>query len=103
MEPNPIYLDFNATTPLDESVIEVIGDSCRQFWANPSSSYQSGRKSKEVVDRARSQIGLMIGASNPDREITFTSGGTEVECCQHFIFCQFQTNLSKFIFRMKQQ
>jgi cysteine sulfinate desulfinase/cysteine desulfurase-like protein len=77
MESSPIYLDFNATTPLDESVIEVIGVSCRQFWANPSSSYESGRRSKEVVDKARKQIGLMIGAANPEREITFTSGGTE--------------------------
>ena len=74
----PVYLDYNATTPLDESVIKVIESSCRHFWGNPSSSYESGRRAKEVVDKARKQIGLMIGATLPDKEITFTSGGTEV-------------------------
>ena len=80
----PVYLDYNATTPLDESVIKVIETSCRQFWGNPSSSYESGRKAKEVVDKAREQIGLMVGAQFPGKEITFTSGGTEVEFFECF-------------------
>ena len=71
-------MDFNATTPLDQSVVKVIETTCRQFWGNPSSSYERGRRAKEVVDVARSQVGLMVGAAYPEKEITFTSGGTEV-------------------------
>jgi cysteine sulfinate desulfinase/cysteine desulfurase-like protein len=56
----------------------LIEETSRLFWANPSSSYESGRNAKRVVDNARVQIGKMIGAQFPDREITFTSGGTEV-------------------------
>jgi cysteine sulfinate desulfinase/cysteine desulfurase-like protein len=76
--PPAVYLDYNATTPLDSSVIKVIEESSRLFWANPSSNYESGRKAKNVVETARGLIGQMIGAHFPDREITFTSGGTEV-------------------------
>jgi cysteine sulfinate desulfinase/cysteine desulfurase-like protein len=72
-----VYLDNNATTPLDESVVQAIETASREFWGNPSSSYETGRKAKQAVDRARAQIGHMIGAPHPEREITFTSGGTE--------------------------
>ena len=73
-----IYLDYNATTPLDASVVNVVEATSREFWGNPSSGYERGRRAKEVVERARGQVGQMVGASNPETEITFTSGGTEV-------------------------
>ena len=75
---SPIYLDYNATTPLDTSVIKVVEETSRLFWANPSSGYEKGRSAKRVVENARGLVGQMIGAQFPDREITFTSGGTEV-------------------------
>ena len=73
-----IYLDNNATTPLDTSVVDVVEATSREFWGNPSSGYERGRRAKEVVERARGQVGQMVGASIPETEITFTSGGTEV-------------------------
>ena len=73
-----IYLDYNATTPMDASVIEIVEATSREFWGNPSSGYERGVRAKNVVERARRQVGEMIGAANPETEIIFTSGGTEV-------------------------
>lgn len=70
-----IYLDFNATTPVDSEVQEEICSTLKKFWANPSSSYDSGKEAKNVVENARSLVAEMVGA-RPD-EIIFTSGGTE--------------------------
>ena len=39
---NMIYLDYNATTPLEEEVLEAITDTLRDAWGNPSSSYEAG-------------------------------------------------------------
>lgn len=73
-----LYFDYNATTPLDEAVVGSIVDALTNFWANPSSSYPVGRHAKVAVDGARSQVASAVGCKHPDREITFTSGGTEV-------------------------
>lgn len=70
-----IYLDFNATTPVDSEVQDEICSTLKTFWANPSSSYDSGKEAKHVVENARSLVAEMVGA-RPD-EIIFTSGGTE--------------------------
>lgn len=72
-----VYLDYNATCPLDPEVIYAIQRSCVEDWGNPSSSYQSGQKAKLAVDKARQSVAQMIGSLN-SIEITFVSGGTEV-------------------------
>ncbi len=72
---NPIYLDYNATTPLDPAVIETITCALREQWGNPSSSYVYGKAAHDVVDRARRQIAELLHAQ--PEEIIFTSGGTE--------------------------
>jgi len=53
MPDQKVYLDFNATTPIDESVISVIEESCRMAWGNPSSNYLTGKTAKAVVEKAR--------------------------------------------------
>ncbi|XP_055863583.1 selenocysteine lyase-like [Biomphalaria glabrata] len=70
-----VYLDYNATTPLAPEVIDVITESLREAWGNPSSSHELGCKAKEVISLARTQVANMIGANISD--IIFTSGGTE--------------------------
>jgi cysteine desulfurase len=70
-----IYLDYNASTPVDPSVAEVIRPHIEKHYGNPSSSHAMGRAGREAVDRARTQVARMLNAS-PD-EIIFTSGGTE--------------------------
>ena len=89
-----VYLDYNATTPIDPEVCEVISRSCLEDWGNPSSSYSTGKKAADVLARARAQIADMIGAASPEREITFTSGGTEVRVlalrCSYEEICCFR-------------
>lgn len=72
---NPIYLDYNATTPVDPEVVEEMLPFIHYSFGNPSSSYSIGRKNKEAIARARQQVAALINA-DPD-EIVFTSGGTE--------------------------
>jgi len=50
-----IYLDYNATTPLDKSVVEAISSSCEENWGNPSSTYKRGQIAKNAIQIARSQ------------------------------------------------
>lgn len=70
----PIYLDYNATTPLDPRVKEdMIG--AMDLWKNPSSSYSG--EVKEAIEKARKSVGEMIGVREWKKEIIFTSGGTE--------------------------
>ncbi|XP_063409504.1 selenocysteine lyase-like isoform X2 [Mytilus trossulus] len=70
-----VYLDYNATTPLESEVIGAITNSLTEAWGNPSSSHDAGIKAKKVIDEARYNVANMIGAKSSD--IIFTSGGTE--------------------------
>ncbi|KAJ7385021.1 hypothetical protein OS493_018710 [Desmophyllum pertusum] len=70
-----IYLDYNATTPLEPTVLTAIHDALRDAWGNPSSSYTAGKKASHMIKQARSSVANMIGAL--DSDIIFTSGGTE--------------------------
>ncbi len=70
-----IYLDFNATTPLEDSVVEAMWPYLKEHHGNPSSGHALGRKMRSAIDRAREQVARLLGAS-PD-EIVFTSGGSE--------------------------
>lgn len=69
-----IYLDHNATTPIDEEVKKAMSDAF-QLFGNPSSSHSIGRAAKAAVDSARKQVADLISCD--PSEIIFTSGGTE--------------------------
>lgn len=71
----PIYLDYNATTPIDHEVAEVIKPYLEEFFGNPSSSHWYGIRAKKAIEIARSQVADLLGCQ-PD-EIIFTSGGSE--------------------------
>jgi cysteine desulfurase len=71
----PIYLDYNATTPLDPEVIEAMQPFLREHFGNPSSTHAYGRAAREAVERARAQVSALIGAGSD--EIVFTGGGSE--------------------------
>ena len=70
-----IYLDYNATTPLDEEVLAAMQPYLTNNFGNASSSHTEGRIALDAVEQARSQIATAINA-NPN-EIIFTSSGTE--------------------------
>jgi cysteine desulfurase len=71
----PIYLDYNATTPLDPDVVEAMLPYLKEHYGNPSSTHSLGKAAHDAVERARQQVAQLIGAQ-PD-EIVFTGGGTE--------------------------
>jgi len=72
---NPIYLDYNATTPIAPEVAEAMKPYLDAYFGNPSSSHIFGRETKQAVENARR---LMAGLLNAKlSEIIFTSGGTE--------------------------
>lgn len=71
----PIYLDYNATTPIDPMVIDAIQPYLESHFGNPSSAHIFGATSRIAVEKARKQVAVLLNA-RPD-EIVFTSGGTE--------------------------
>jgi cysteine desulfurase len=78
----PIYLDYNATTPIDPAVRDAMlpflgasGDAPLGHYGNPSSTHALGRFAHDAVEAARVQVARLL-AAQPD-EIVFTSGGTE--------------------------
>jgi len=71
----PLYFDHNATTPLLPEVVDAMVPYLTTHFGNPSSGHAYGRAAKAAVERARAQLGALVGAA-PD-EVIFTSGGTE--------------------------
>ena len=71
----PIYLDYNASTPIAPEVLEVMTSVFREVHGNPLSMHAFGVAARRVVETARAEVAASIGAE-PD-EIVFTSGGTE--------------------------
>ena len=70
-----IYLDHNATTPLDPLVAERIAQALREVWGNASSVHHFGQQAKAALDEARGAVAGLLGADAS--EIVFTCGGTE--------------------------
>lgn len=72
-----VYLDNNATTPLDPRVAEKMAAFLKEHFGNPSSLYPIGRKAKEIVTESREAVAGFLGAHRS--EITFTGSGTEAD------------------------
>ncbi|MDR1412473.1 MAG: cysteine desulfurase [Actinomycetes bacterium] len=72
------YLDYAATTPVDERVIEVMLPYFNQEFGNPNSLYKIGRDAFHALEAARETVATGIGAERPG-EVIFTSGGTEAD------------------------
>jgi cysteine desulfurase len=70
-----IYFDHNATTPIDERVLEAMLPFLKAFYGNPSSLYRHGRLARSAIDSAREQISNLVGVQ--PSQLIFTSGGTE--------------------------
>jgi len=71
----PIYLDYNATTPVDPQVLKAMLPFLREHFGNPSSGHEYGRISKSAIGKAKKQVAELIGSEHS--EVVFTNGGTE--------------------------
>jgi len=71
----PIYLDYNATTPLDREVISSMQPALSELFGNPSSAHRFGYDARKAVEVAREQVAGLLNCL--PEEIVFTSGGTE--------------------------
>jgi len=76
-----IYLDNNASTPMDPEVREAVS-AAMDAYGNPSSVHSYGRRARRVVEEARDEVARLVGA-RPE-EIFFTSGGTEANALAIF-------------------
>src|SRR5512141_451690 len=70
-----IYLDYNATTPLDPAVRRAMLPFLERTWGNPSSVHHVGREARAALDDARDRAARVLGTK--PSELVFTSGGTE--------------------------
>jgi cysteine desulfurase len=73
----PIYLDYNATTPVDPAVVRAALPYIETEFGNPSSSHAYAEQPRAAVTRARSQLAQLLGAQ--PQEIVFTGGGSEAD------------------------
>ena len=72
---HPVYLDYNATTPIDPEVVKGMIPYIDTFYGNPSSAYSIGQSNREAIEKAREQVAELINCK--PEEIFFTSCATE--------------------------
>jgi cysteine desulfurase len=75
LQNSPIYLDYNATTPVDPAVADAILPYLTKHFGNPSSTHQYGRATRQAVDTAREQVAQLLGCASS--EVIFTGCGSE--------------------------
>jgi len=71
----PIYLDYNATTPVDPAVVDAMEPYLRDHFGNPSSDHAYGYRTRSAVQTAREQLAALLGAA--PEEVIFTGSGSE--------------------------
>ncbi|MGC9397541.1 MAG: cysteine desulfurase family protein [Anaerolineae bacterium] len=71
----PIYLDYNATTPIAPEVAQAMKPYLYEHFGNPSSNHSYGTTARRAVEKARAQVAALLGCR--PAEVIFTSGGTE--------------------------
>ncbi|MCX6352656.1 MAG: aminotransferase class V-fold PLP-dependent enzyme, partial [Bacteroidetes bacterium] len=72
-----VYFDNAATTPIEPRVAEAMHDVMLNYFGNPSSIHEEGRKARSLIEKARKTVATLLGVS--PGEIFFTSGGTEAD------------------------
>lgn len=75
LQNGPIYLDYNATTPVDPQVATAMSPFLSTHFGNPSSAHAYGRASHEAIGMAREQVAQILGCAAD--EIVFTGSGSE--------------------------
>lgn len=71
----PVYLDYNASTPIAPEVATAMREAMDEAFGNPSSQHWAGAPARRIVETARQQVAALLGCA--PREVVFTSGGSE--------------------------
>lgn len=77
LRPGPIYLDYNATTPVDPRVLDAMLPYLTGQFGNPSSTHHYGRAPHAALERARAQVASLLGARTD--EVAFMGSGSEAD------------------------
>jgi cysteine desulfurase len=72
---NPVYLDYNASTPIDPTVVAAMRPFLEGDFGNPSSGHWASTRAKAALDNARGQVAALLGCASD--EVVLTSGGSE--------------------------
>jgi cysteine desulfurase len=96
-----VYLDYSATTPVKDAVLQAMIPYFTQNFGNPSSLYTIGQESKQALEEARERVAALIGAS--PREIFFTSSGTEADNWAVIESAEFRAKKGKHIITTKME
>jgi len=83
---DPIYLDYAATTPVRDEVLDAMAPHLSGGFGNPSSIHRWGREAREALEGAREEVARVIGAR--PSEVTFVRGGTESDNLALFGWCE---------------
>ncbi|MCL1981598.1 MAG: cysteine desulfurase NifS [Clostridiales bacterium] len=94
-----VYLDYSATTPVKKEVLQEMLPFFSEGFGNPSSLYSPGQASKEAIATARMRLASLIGAS--EREVFFTSSGTEADNWAILGACDAQSKKGKHVITTK--
>jgi len=80
-----IYLDNAATTPMDAEVVDLMAETMRLCYGNPSSIHFLGRETRILIEKARKTMAALLGCA--PSELFFTSGGTESDnmICRYLV------------------
>ncbi len=92
---DPIYLDYNATTAIDDAVLDNMLTTYRDNYGNPSSAHDIGQTASDSLEEARESVMELINAKSGD--LVFTSGGTESNNLALFGFLENYQNMSNHI------
>ncbi len=93
--PRHVYLDYNATTPVDPAVRDAMLPFLGENFGNAGSVHTPGQRARAAVDTARESVAALIGAD--PKEIVFTSGGTEADNLALFGAVAASTKLRKHV------
>lgn len=94
-----IYLDYSATTPVDEEVLNSYMECCRRYPGNPNSLHKLGVESKRLMDSATKQVANLLGCKK--EEVIFTSGASEANSLALMGVIEFYKNRGKHIVTTK--
>lgn len=94
-----IYLDYSATTPVDEEVLDSYIKCCRNYSGNPNSLHKLGVESKKLMDSATEQVANLLGCK--PSEVIFTSGASESNNLALIGVCEYYKNRGKHIVTTK--